>query len=45
MYSKTKHIYAFFVFILIYIQNSISAIIDVVPTLEIPKDVNITKEN
>lgn len=44
MYPK-KYIYASFIILLIYIPNSISAIIDVAPTFEMPKDINITKEN
>ncbi len=44
MYPK-KYIYASFIILLIYIPNSISAIIDVFPTLGMPKDVNITKDN
>jgi|JI7StandDraft_1071085.scaffolds.fasta_scaffold392368_1 hypothetical protein len=44
MYPK-KCIYVSFVIFFIYIQNSISAIIEVAPTFEMPKDINITKEN
>jgi hypothetical protein len=45
MYLKKKHIYVFFVVLLIFIENSISAIFDVFPTLEMPRDVNITRDN